>query len=62
MFEAAAYEAEAELGGGTRIRMRGTWDECVEWTEKVQREHGRETPVSIRELEEKWSRGDEDDV
>ena len=53
MFEAAAYEAVAELGGGTRIRMRGTWDECVEWTEKVQREHGRETPVSIRELPKK---------
>lgn len=50
MFEAAAYEAEAELGGGERMRTRGTWDECVEWTEKVQREHGRETPVRIREL------------
>ena len=50
MFEAAAYEAEAELGGGTRIRMHGTWDECVEWTEKVRREYGRETPVRIREL------------
>lgn len=53
MFEAAAYEAMAELGGGERMRMRGTWDECVEWVEAVRREYGRETPVSIRELEEK---------
>lgn len=47
------FEAAAELGGGERMRMRGTWDECVEWVEYVRREYGRETPVSIRELEEK---------
>lgn len=53
MFEAAVYEAAAELGGGERMRMRGTWDECVEWVEAVLREYGRETPVSIRELPKK---------
>lgn len=50
-FEAAAYEAAAEISGGARIRMRGTWEECLDWVEAVQAEHGRETPVSIRELE-----------